>query len=201
MWRPKLKLQKAGRPPRPGARSPNGQIRQRRAPDVGPTPELTARRVALFGSAATQAEVGWLIDRMWGLKMLDDREREAARRFNALHRGALARCGAPRLSLMAFHDAGSASPAAPQADAPAQEAEHRAALDVLGHLGSDVPVLVMGAVCYERLDQARVAVVRVGLAALAAHFSHPQERRLARVLRLDGGLDSSREAADTGDVP
>jgi hypothetical protein len=77
---------------------------------------------------------------------------------------------------MQFHDARGFSPD-PHADAEALDVQLDAALAALAALGAPTARAVLDAVAFNRAGD--VALLRVGLAALAAHFARPLSRRLA----------------------
>lgn len=185
---------RAGRPRKfAQPRHPGGQLK--RAAPTPPPVEVQRRRLALFGSMAVQAETDWVIDQLWGMRVLNDRERAAALRLNALHRGFLARAGGPACRGQPFHDAGGSGlpPSDDAADWDHLEAEHKAAaaavrrLDVTGRCLR----VTMDSVAHQVWPtEATMPLLRVGLEAAAAHFARPQKLRLAGLL---GGLDGRRE--------
>jgi hypothetical protein len=157
-------------------RYPSGGVVHER---VEPPEAVMARRRALFGNANVQAQTDWLIDRMWGAGDLSDKEREAAQRLNALHRGRVARRGAPRGAAMTFRDAGGSVRsgwAMDEDDAATLDREYLAALVVLRRLGGGARNVALAACCYQA--PAPTPVLRVALDALAQHFARPQKRRL-----------------------
>jgi hypothetical protein len=150
----------------------------------------------MFGSFKVQAETDWLIDRLWGAGHLTDRQRDAAQRLNALIRGRLLRIGAPRAFGQSFCDAGRGHRVGPVDDASTLDLEHRAVLLVIGDLDRREPGVreaLIGAVAFDCMPGQRIGVVRVGLDALAAHFSRTQRDRLA-IVRDRMPLDERDEA-------
>lgn len=184
-------------------RYPSGGVVHER---VEPPEAVVARRRALFGNAQVQAQTDWLIDRLWGAGELSDKEREAAQRLNALHRGRVARLGAPRGAASQFHDAGgspSSGWAMDENDAATLDHEYLAALAVARRLGVPALNAVLGACCYEKLGH--TAIVRVALDALAQHFARPQKRRLQeapppRRFIVEEGLDPAAEWRNSGNA-
>jgi hypothetical protein len=162
-WRRK----RAGRPRKDGPRHPSGQLRRE---NIKPPDEVLQRR-ARYGRA--QAETDWIIDQWWADGALAQREREAAQRLNALVRARQARIGAPRATAMAFHDARGPSCFAHIDTSRAQELALRASLQALRGLDTSGAAsrATVDAVVYNRV--APVALVRVGLQAVAAALAKP----------------------------